>query len=798
MSNTTRLAHDRQITISVGKSCRDVNWKPLHLMVSELYARFEKPHRSTETMAEYLAMPKKQQDALKDVGGFVGGTLNSGRRKAANVLMRDVVTLDFDNIPAQGTNTVILAVRGLSCGAAIYSTRKHTPAKPRLRIVIPLDRSVSADEYEPIARFLAAQIGIQMADPTTFEASRLMFWPSCCADGEYIYETIDAPLASADAILGTYADWHDVTSWPVVPGAVPERKTGAKKSDPTERNDLIGAFTRAYDVFRAIDELIPGTYEHSEGFTDRMTYTGGSTQNGAVVYDAGKFLFSHHATDPCSGKLVNSFDLVRLHRFGDRDDGTKPDTPSHRLPSYQAMCEYAQTLTDVRAELHKEAVAEFADLVELPAENADWAKELERDAMGHPKKSLLNGRILLSHLPDFAGKICLNEFTQRIEVCGDLPWERTGKLWRDSDTAELKLFLERKIGKYADSDLLAILTVVAKDNGFHPVRDYLHSLTWDGVPRLDTLFIDYLGAADDASGYCRAAARKALVAAVARIMEPGIEFDCMPVLIGRQGAGKSTLCHILARDFFTDDLRDFDGKEAAERLVGAWIVEISELQALARSQIEVVKAFLSRQADRFRPAYGRMVNDYPRCNIFIGTTNKHDFQRDQTGGRRFWPIDCDQQPRRKDVWKDLPGERDQIWAEAVCRYTVGEPLFLAGEVERAALDVQEDHRETGTFEGLVEEFINKKIPIDWNQWPLDRRRDFWAGCANGDYTLVDRGSICAREFLCECVGFTEKQITNTESRAANDAISRAVPDWIHCGLYSKAYGKQRGFRRPTG
>jgi len=173
------LINDRQISISYGNSRKSTSWPVQTLYWSELVERLKTPVRSAETLAEYLQLPKGQQDNLKDVGGFVGGTLAGLRRKANAVTGRDIITLDLDNIPAGGTQDILRRIDALGCAYAVYSTRKHEEAKPRLRVLVPTDRTASADEYEPLARKLAGIIGIELCDPTTFETHRLMYWPSC-------------------------------------------------------------------------------------------------------------------------------------------------------------------------------------------------------------------------------------------------------------------------------------------------------------------------------------------------------------------------------------------------------------------------------------------------------------------------------------------------------------------------------------------------------------------------------------------------------------------------------------------
>ncbi|MBR1780479.1 MAG: virulence-associated protein E, partial [Oscillospiraceae bacterium] len=192
------MINDRQITISVGASRKATNWQPQTLRISELWEKLRIPSRGTETQAEYLALSKGQQDDLKDVGGYVAGTLSGPRRKANAVTGREIITLDLDNIPSGATNDICARVAALGCGYCIYSTRKHMPSAPRLRVLLPLDRTCTADEYEPCARRMAEWIGMDLMDPTTFEPSRLMYWGSVCRDGEFVYYTEDKPLLSAD------------------------------------------------------------------------------------------------------------------------------------------------------------------------------------------------------------------------------------------------------------------------------------------------------------------------------------------------------------------------------------------------------------------------------------------------------------------------------------------------------------------------------------------------------------------------------------------------------------------------
>ena len=626
------MQFDRKITISAGSSRRAMVWQAQTLLISELWAKLQTPARGTEPLAEYLNMKKAQQDDLKDVGGFMAGTLSGPRRKANNVTGRDVITLDLDNIPSGGTEDVLRRVEGLGCGYCIYSTRKHSPAAPRLRVLLPLDRTASADEYGPIARKMAEYIGLELCDPTTFEVSRLMYWPSCCSDSQYIYVWKDKPLLSVKGLLGQYEDWRDCTLWPQVPGSqnLPT-KLAVKQGDPEAKNGVVGAFCRTYDIYRAMDELIPGMYEPVESMPGRYTYLGGSTTGGAVIYDSGKFLYSHHATDPCSGKLVNAFDLVRLHRFGDKDDEAQPGTPTNRLPSYRAMCELATQDPDVSAlmsqERYQEAVKDFEGVEATnDAEPANWMDRLEINSQtGLPKATIDNVWIILENDPLLKGKFALNQFAGRGEVLDALPWNASTKrrLWDDNDNNGLYWYMEKVHHITGNGKIDGALSLHTTQHAFNEVQDYLQSLKWDGVPRLDTLFIDYLGAED--SPYTRAVTRKAFTAAVTRAMVPGSKYDNMLILAGPQGIGKSTLLDKMSRGWFNDSIRTFEGKEASELLQGVWLVEIGELDAFRKTDVACIKQFLSLRSDRFRAAYGRHVKELPRCCVFFGTTNTSDY-----------------------------------------------------------------------------------------------------------------------------------------------------------------------------
>lgn len=773
-----KINYDRIIRISSAGSRKSTSWPASETLWSEFAEKLKTPVRSTESLAEYIKMKKAEQDDLKDVGGFVGGTFKGDRRKANLVSGRDILTLDMDNIPPGGTEDILRRVEGLGCGYCLYSTRKHSRSAPRLRVLIPFDRTVSADEYEPLARKLASIAGIEFCDPTTFEASRLMYWPSVCRDSEYVYSISDKPFLSADGLLAMYSDWRDVRSWPQVPGQNDAGLRLAKKqTDPTLKSGVVGAFCKTFDIYRAMDEIIPGVYSACDT-ADRYTYSEGSTSGGAIVYQDGKFLYSHHATDPCGGKLVNAFDMVRLHKFGGLDDQAKPDTPANKLPSYTAMCKFAVSDAGVGALINAERYEQTARAFGgEPDETLNWISLLRLSATtGTPNREPYNVAVMLENDPALKGRIWKDLFADRVFAQAPVPWGNRLKEteifgWTDADDAGLRMYTQ-EILKFSAKDVveMAFKNHTAK-NGINPVTDYLNGLKWDGIKRLERLFIEYLGAAD--TDYTRAITRKSFTAAVARAMSPGIKFDAMVILTGAQGIGKSSLLKKMGKTWFSDSIKTFEGKEASELVQGVWIVEIGELEAFNRSEVGRIKQFLSQQEDIYRPAYGRHVEWHPRRCVFFGTSNNSEYLRDSTGARRFWPLDVGVVNPVKSVFSDLDEEIDQLWAEAVVYYRLGESLYLTGEIERAAKTEQEGHRETNAREGVILDYLEKEVPENWNKMPLDERRIFLSGGGRDGVSLVKKDRICALEVWCEALGGDVKSMKRSDAAEINAVISSA-------------------------
>lgn len=753
--------------IAVGNSRMDRKWKNRDISWEDLCQRVSSTIRTTETVEEYRKLKKGAQDNIKDVGGFVGGQLREGRRKNGMVLCRSMLTLDMD-YGEPGIWDEIDLLHDFRC--CVYSTHKHTPEHPRLRMIIPLARDITEEEYPAVARMVAKEIGIDLFDDTTYEACRLMYWPSTSANGEFFYKTKDGPLLDPEAYLTKYADWHDASTWPVSSRqSEAVRRSITQQADPLEKPGIVGAFCRAYTIEEAIETFLSDVYEPSS-MNGRYDYIPADSAAGVVVYD-GKFAYSHHATDPVCGKLLNAFDLVRLHKFRELDENVGLDTPPGKLPSFKAMSDLALGDDKVKAvfagERIAQAAAEFSD--------EDWQNGLELDKSGHVKNTLRNLTLILENDPNLKG-VVFNQLLDGMEIKGEVPWNHPSKFWRDADDAQLISYVDAHYGTFSARNYDIAVTKVADDRAYHPIREFIESLPeWDKVPRVDTLLVDYLGASDTA--YVRAVTRKTLCAAISRVLRPGCKFDSMLVLNGPQGVGKSTLIAKLAGEWFSDSLNlgDTKDKTAAEKLQGYWILEIGELAGLKKAEVETLRSFLSRQNDIYRAAFGKRATPHLRQCVFFGTTNAESgYLRDTTGNRRFWPVKTPGNGK-KQSWNLTHEEILQIWAEALVYVRQGEKLYLSAEMDALAKDEQREAMESDEREGLVREYLDTLLPERWAEMDLFERRNFLSGSDFGglqEKGTVRRTSVSNMEIWCECFGKERANLRRTDSNELTGILAR--------------------------
>ena len=779
--------------IAVGNSRMDKKWKNRDISWDDLCKKVGTTIRTTETVEEYRKLKKGAQDSIKDVGGFVGGHLRNGRRKNGTVLCRSMLTLDMD-YGKPGIWDEIDMLQDFKC--CVYSTHKHTPEHPRLRMIVPLCREITEEEYPAVARMVAREIGIDLFDDTTYEACRLMYWPSTSVNGDFFYRVKDGNELDPDMYLAKYDDWRDASTWPVSSRqSEAVRRSIAQQADPLTKPGVVGAFCRAYSIEEAIETFLSDVYEPSS-MNGRYDYIPADSAAGVVVYD-GKFAYSHHATDPVCGKLLNAFDLVRLHRFRDLDENCAVDTPAGKLPSFKEMSRFALEDDRVKAVFAEDRMAQAS----ADFDDQDWQNRLELDKAGNVKDTMSNICLILRYDTGLQG-IVYNQFKNMLDVTGSLPWPQVKPGWSDTDLACAKLYFERTYGIWSPTKFKdAILAVTSSERLYHPVKEYLGSLKWDGTPRLDTLLIDYLGAED--TPYVRAVTRKTLVAAVARIYRPGIKFDSILVLVGEQGMGKSTLFARLGKEWFSDSLSisDMKDKTAPEKLQGYWLLELSELNGIKKMDVEVVKSFITRTDDKYRQAYGVNVESHPRSCIIVGTTNSDGgFLRDITGNRRFWPVRVTGHGKWH-PW-DL-ADIDQVWAEAIEYFNQGEELFLKGEIAAVAYTKQREAMETDDREGIVGEYLDRLLPDNWDKMDLFERRNFLSGSEFGGAVAegtVKRERVCPMEIWCECFGKSRESMKKGDTYEI-ESILYKLGGWkkydgnAQGKLRFPAYGVQRAYVR---
>ena len=793
-----QITNDGPLSIAIGLNASSKVWKNTKLQWSELVAKLAKPVVTKETYKQFINASKSEQSKIKDVGGFVGGFLTNDRRDKTNVLYRQLVALDID---FSHDNFWWDFTMLFDCAAVIHSTHKSCPESPRHRLVIPLDREVSQEEYQAIARKIAGDLNIELFDQSTFDVNRLMFWPSVSADSDYYFEYQDGPFLDADSVLDTYEDWHDTSEWPSAANYNDSVVSAIKKQEnPADKKGIIGLFCRTYTIQEAIECFLQDVY--SPAGDGRYTYSNGTTVAGLIIYED-LFAYSHHGTDPAGGRLCNAFDLVRIHKFGHLDSGKEKEDKDKK--SFKMMEDFASKDPRTKKQIADEKLAEVQfDFSEAPDEeqelsNNDWVAQLAANTKGEYENSANNLNVILANDPYLKNVFKLNIFDNKRYVTKSLPWRKISDIepLKDVDYSGVRNYIECVYGIVGSQKVDDAMALEFERKRFHPIREYLQNLKWDNVERVDTLLIDYFGAADNV--YTRAAIRKTLCAAVARVFEPGVKFDTALILVGPQETYKSTFIKKLGKEWFSDTFTTVQGKESFEQLQGAWIIEMAELSGLKKAEVETIKHFISKREDQFRPAYGRVVEIYKRQCVFFGTTNKDDFLRDPTGNRRFLPIDVNKAAVRKSVPEDLTeNEVDMIWAEAYLMYCLGEPLFMTGEEDAIAKLEQRKHSETDERRGIIEDFLDKKFPADWESKDLyDRRR--WLDDPLSPKGEITKQYVCVAEIWCECLGKDKNDMSRYNTREINELL-RTLPDWeIAPSTKTFAiYGKQKYYKRKNG
>jgi predicted P-loop ATPase len=360
-----------------------------------------------------------------------------------------------------------------------------------------------------------------------------------------------------------------------------------------------------------------------------------------------------------------------------------------------------------------------------------WQYALIKNRDLQPKPILANAITALRSAPEWQGVLAYDEFSMQTVARACPPWTdaRAGN-WTDQEDLLTTDWLQHH-GILVSTDVTAqAVQAVAREQSFHPVREYLGGLKWDGSKRIDDWLVLYFGA--EPSDYARAVGRRWLISAVARIYSPGCKADAVLILEGLQGLGKSSALRALAGPWFTDEIADFGSKDAAMQTRGVWIIEIAELASMTRADVGRVKAFMSRNEDRFRPPYGRRLVASPRQCVFAGSANHSNYLRDETGGRRFWPIHCSQI-----LLDELRRDRSQLWAEAVHEYRANAPWWLdSKELTLVASEEQQARYEGDPWDGPIQAFIQDRDVVS-----MEELLETCLGKTKGTWSLLDKTRV---------------------------------------------------------
>lgn len=876
----------REVRISAGGDNRGkvhnqtVTWGALMKRLSHVTVTAEK-------FIDYQrASPDVRNDLKNAPGYWIGAHCADGKRKKSGITERDIMCFDIDN-GSLFEGDLVKMLRDKTTAISeyeffVHSSRSHTSINPRLRLVFLLKEPVSASKYEAFSRILAHKLDPNMrtVDPVSFRLAQMMYLPSCSVDmqDQFIAFRNEGALVDPETILESWSgDWSDPTALPRCPGEEDLRVSAAKAENPMEKRGVIGTFCRTYDIYSAIEKFLPDTFYETdyEGSEVRYKYANSEGGAGAVVYEDGLFLYSHHGTDPYSDRLLNAWDLVRLHKFGDLDDSARADTPITSMPSYKAMVELASHdpkvkssralerfdfsdldvdtyQNDIESDIKSDSDSEpdiMADLLgEAPktapvgglfgamddaavesligaqpkARSDDWVKKLDMTEKNGIKPTSYNLEIILSNDTRLAGAFGYNRLTQGYVQLRDLVSPGLEPLPLPKDQVRDVVLSDRHVtwvrmlldsptpldgGKGFDlrmafGEVDAIIKLVADQYAFHPVIDWIESVPWDGTPRIDTFLHRHLKAED--TPYTREVSRLLFLGASARVLEPGHKFDTAIILEGIQGAGKSTFISALAnhRWFGELDTDLSDRRKTVEQLSGMWFVEIPELSAFSKREVEEIKAFISTQRSQVRAAFARNAEMFERQCIMMGSTNKDTYLSDATGNRRFLPVRVPPGTEIDNlaVWS----EAQQAHAEAM--HIIKEmrrrtprsvmenlPLMLSKDIredaaEEVAMRVMDDFEQL--MSDRIERWANMPVPVSTivNELGLD---ESWL--VDGDPMAV-RNWIQLDTIWISALGRSAKDFDNKASFTISRIMGTA-PQWRRAGRKIINGSRARGYFR---
>lgn len=770
---STKTAADLTLDLSVAPSVSSRRWEAATLTWERLVDRAHNP------------------ESVKDCGGYVAGRLKGTARRRGQVEYRSAVTLDAD----AASETLPAVVAGLGLRALVHSTYSHTRAHPRYRVIFPImGPGLSEEEYPRVARGLMEALGEAQFDPGSTQPERLMFWPATANPDEYEVVECSGETATAQGLLRDFGGL----------GPTPDHMPGSKR-DPLGLPGVAGAFNRVYDMARAVVEFhLP--YDPVDGEPNRWHYTPAESEGGVIVYPDG-YVFSNHASDPAYGRALSMFDLVALHVYGgeDRAAGVPQSTAPADRPSIQrAMREFA-----ARPEIVTELVAaDFADVDgdEDGAALPEWVLEFHlHPKTGKPLDDVHNWDLLMRHDPVLRA-LARNEMDLTTVTRRPFPWRavEAGKddALTNADRAQISAHLQRayNMPRPAQEQLNGVIDMVAQDNAFHPVVEYLEGLEWDGISRVET----YLpGAQDD---YTRRVARLVAVQAVARALDPGVKVDNCLILTGRQGLGKSWFVETMARGW-TCTLGPIEGgglRDTVMAMTRSWVTVADEGFAMKKADAEALKQFITLTHDVIRLPYAREHVKLPRRQVIWGTTNDAVFLRAQGGNRRFLIVEV---AEKLDFGKYSDEYVNQVWSEAVHIWKTSRDqyglkdnpeLFLSASEEAAAESVRSMATEEDSMTGLIQAYLDTLVPENWVEMSPEERiswlRDEEQGIVSGTHPI---DVVCSLEIWEIALQRERGKHSRVDILQITNALKQ-LPGWF--GPMPKPtrlpfYGPQRAFAR---
>jgi predicted P-loop ATPase len=701
--------------------------------------------------------------------------LEMHRRKDA-VVSRSALTLDIDHADSSFAEAVELA---FPYAAILHTTFSSSPDAPRYRLIVPTSREMAPDEYVVAAHTVMQMLGEEQFDRSSAEPERYMYRPAAKEPSWFSWWELPGDAVDPDELL---ADFQEDLSGEPIP------RPSKTKRDPFEIDGVIGAFNRAYEDWDLLIEEYELPYEKVA--EDRYHLVGARSQAGmGPVRDVAGFVYSHHANDPAYGKTCSAFDLVRLHRFGDLDSDSKPQTPVNKLPSHEAML--AVATTDHRA-IAQLVGLDFDEVMDDDvATPGKWKLSLSRDRNGKFRDCIQNWDLVRDNDPAFQA-LSYNELSLSPEATEDLPWREVksdSRVFTETDRWEAMDYLEREYGfRPTKQRLDALVDVTAGRRVFNPVRDYLQDLVWDGKPRVETCLPGVR-----ATDFTRRVARMVMAAAVARMLNPGCKWDHTLVLYGTEGLGKSWWIDKISRGY-SSSLGRIDNKDTLLTMQRSWIMTSDEGHSLRKVDSDAMKEFLTRTHDVFRMPYDRETLVHPRHSVIWSTTNDETFLRRQEGNRRFLIVHCSAPVDFDSITDEYV---DQLWAEAVYLYRAGERLYMVDDEAEMAAKMRERFIEEDSLGGAIIEYLDQMVPLDWwdmspeqrVQWMADRDQGFEA---EGDVQIT---KVCSRQIWKEALG-QRSEPKRMDLLEITEALKR-LPGWKQLPTRQRipGYGPQLTFVR---